>query len=192
MKLLALVGLLSLILATNCANWAVLVAGSNTYSNYRHQADIFHTYQMLLQNDFNPDNIIVFAYDDIAKDPKNPYFGQVFNKPTYKEPGVDVYAGVKIDYRSTSVDPAVFLAVLEGNKSAVASKGSGKVLDVTPDDNVFMFFSDHGAPNLIAFPSKYLYADELLATFNKIAGKFNKFVFYLETCESGSMFVKLP
>jgi len=55
-----------------------------------------------------------------------------------------------------------------------------------------MFFSDHGAPNLIAFPSKYLYADQLLATFNKISGKFSKFVFYLETCESGSMFVNLP
>jgi legumain len=55
-----------------------------------------------------------------------------------------------------------------------------------------MFFSDHGAPNLIAFPSEYLYADQLLATFNKIKGKFGKFVFYLETCESGSMFVNLP
>ena len=55
-----------------------------------------------------------------------------------------------------------------------------------------MFFSDHGAPNLIAFPSQYLYADQLLATFNKIQGKYSKFVFYLETCESGSMFVNLP
>lgn len=42
-----------------------------------------------------------------------------------------------------------------------------------------MFFSDHGSPNLIAFPSKYLYADQLLATFNKIKGKYGKFVFYL-------------
>lgn len=66
------------------------------------------------------------------------------------------------------------------------------MLDVTPDDNVFVFFSDHGAPGLIAFPSKYLYADQMLTSLNKITGKFNKFVFYLETCESGSMFQKLP
>ena len=25
-------------------HWAVLVAGSNTYSNYRHQADVAHAY----------------------------------------------------------------------------------------------------------------------------------------------------
>lgn len=43
-----------------------------------------------------------------------------------------------------------------------------------------MFFSDHGAPGLIAFPSVYLYADQLLATFAKMKGKYHKFVFYLE------------
>ena len=49
--------------------------------------------------------------------------------------------------------PKLFLNILEGNKSAVAGQGSGKVLEATSEDNVFMFFSDHGAPNLIAFPS---------------------------------------
>jgi legumain len=57
---------------------------------------------------------------------------------------------------------------------------------------VFIFFSDHGAPGLIAFPSQYLYADELIQTFAKISGRYGKLVFYLETCESGSMFQKLP
>lgn len=61
----------------------------------------------------------------------------------------------------------------------MSGKGTEKVLQAGPNDNVFMFFSDHGAPNLIAFPSKYLYADSLLATFDKMKGKFGKFVFYL-------------
>lgn len=99
---------------------------------------------------------------------------------------------MKIDYKGGDVTPELFLSVLEGNKTAVNGKGTGRVLDSKPEDNVFMFFSDHGAPNLIAFPSKYLYADQLLATFSKMKGRFAKFVFYLETCESGSMFVNLP
>jgi hypothetical protein len=53
-------------------------------------------------------------------------------------------------------------------------------LNATPKDNVFIFFSDHGSPGLIAFPNKYLYADQLMQTFNKITGKFGKLVFYLE------------
>jgi legumain len=173
---------LTLIIACSCAHWAVLVAGSNTWSNYRHQSDIFHTYQVLLKKGFDPNKILVFAYNDIANSPSNKFPGKVFNKPTNSAPGVDVYAGVKIDYQGKDVDPAVFLAVLEGNKAAVAGKGTGRVLECTPDDNVFVFFSDHGAANLIAFPSAYLYADALLATLKKITGKFHQFTFYLETC----------
>jgi legumain len=45
---------LALILVSNCANWAVLIAGSNTWYNYRHQADVFHAYQMLLGKGFDP------------------------------------------------------------------------------------------------------------------------------------------
>ena len=110
------------------ANWAVLIAGSNTYSNYRHQSDIFHAYQLLKKGGFDEDKIITFAYDDIANSTSNPYKGKVFNKPTYKEAGVDVYAGVKIDYSKATVTPAHFMAVLEGNATAVKGKGTGRVL----------------------------------------------------------------
>jgi legumain len=36
-------------------HWAVLVAGSNTYSNYRHQSDVCHAYQILLNNGYLPE-----------------------------------------------------------------------------------------------------------------------------------------
>lgn len=98
------------------SNWAVLVAGSYTWYNYRHQADVFHAYQMIKAKGFDPEKIIVMAYDDIAMDPKNPFFGKVFNKPSYGEEGVDVYAGVNIDYWGNDVTPDVFLNVLSGNK----------------------------------------------------------------------------
>lgn len=48
------------------ANWAVLVAGSNEWVNYRHQADICHAYQILHKNGIPDSNIIVMMYDDIA------------------------------------------------------------------------------------------------------------------------------
>lgn len=140
-------------------NWAVLVAGSNTWANYRHQSDVFHAYQILIKNNFDPDRIITFAYDDLAKNIKNPFKGKVFNKPSYKEPGVDVYEGVKIDYSGNNVNPTLFKAVLEGNKTAVSGKGTSRVLESTSEDNVFLYFADHGAPGLIAFPSHYLHAD---------------------------------
>lgn len=89
----------------NSENWAVLVAGSNTYANYRHQSDIYHAYQILIKNKFNPNRIITLAYDDLAHNLKNPFKGKIFNKPSHKDPGVDVYEGVKIDYTGKLVTP---------------------------------------------------------------------------------------
>jgi len=171
--------IICLITIASCDNWAILVAGSHTYDNYRHQADVYHAYQVLKKNGYSQDRIITFAYDDIAHNIKNPIKGKVFNKPTYANPGVDVYDGVVIDYKGLHVEPKVFLHVLEGNKSAVSGIGSGRVLESTKDDNVFIFFSDHGAPGLIAFPHTNLYANDLISTFNKMNGKYNKLVFYL-------------
>ena len=47
-------------------NWAVLVAGSSDFWNYRHQADVYHAYQILTKKGMDPNHIIVFATDDIA------------------------------------------------------------------------------------------------------------------------------
>lgn len=44
--------------------------------------------------------------------------------------------------------------------------GTGRVLTSTENDFVFLNFADHGAAGLIAFPSEYLYANDLLAAFD--------------------------
>merc|ERR1712019_13841 len=77
------------------------------------------------------------------------------------------------------------MAVLTGT-------ASGKNLKSTSADNVFVFFSDHGAAGLIAFPSGAgeLYKADLQTTLDTMHTKnmYKKLTFYLETCESGSMF----
>jgi legumain len=166
--------------ASNGSHYAVLVAGSNGFWNYRHQSDIFHAYHILVDNGIPKENIIVFAYDDIANDSENPFPGKVFNKPDPTGQGKDVYGGVKIDFKGSDVTPINFLATLTNLKS-------------TENDNVFVYFSDHGATGLIAFPEGELYADDLVKTLTSMskAKKFNQLVFYLEACESGSMFDKI-
>ena len=52
---------------TQAANWAVLVAGSNGWYNYRHQADVCHAYQILHKNGIPDSNIVVMMYDDLAQ-----------------------------------------------------------------------------------------------------------------------------
>lgn len=90
-------------------------------------------------------------------DSENKFKGHLYNKPG----GSDVYKGCKIDYKGADVQPEVFLSVLKGDKEGVKGKGNGKVLRTNKDSKVFVFFSDHGAPGLLGFPEKMLFADEL-------------------------------
>jgi len=166
--------------------WAILIASSYGYWNYRHQSDIFHAYQTLTRNGIKPSNIIVFAYDDIVNDPNNPFPGSVFNAPSNTTP-YDVYKGIKIDYKGKDVNPSNFLNVLKGNSSA----GLTRVLNSTNQDNVFIYFSDHGVSGGLMFPnSQYLWADQLIETLQYMYKKnmYKKLVFYLEACKSGSIF----
>ena len=172
-----------------CDNYAVLVAGSNTYTNYRHQSDVFHHYHILVDRGIKPENIVVFAYDDIATAAKNPFPGKVFNSPE----GKDVYEGVVIDYFGVDVNPENFIAAITGEVDSLTIKDkrtTGKVLTSTENDNVYFFYSDHGSDNLISFPNKYLYSDELYDAFVTMYDKkmYKELVFYMEACHSGSMF----
>ncbi|EOD35197.1 asparaginyl endopeptidase [Emiliania huxleyi CCMP1516] len=115
--------------AAKASHWAVLIAGSSGYGNYRHQAD----------NGIDPDKIITLAVDDVANDDMNPFPGKLFNKPTGDgTPGTDVYAGCKIDYSGSMVTPETFVKVLTGD---AAGLDGGKVLQSTKLDRVFLNFA---------------------------------------------------
>jgi len=170
---------------TSADNWAVVVAGSNGYYNYRHQADACHAYQILHKHGIPDSHIVVMMYDDIAQNPQNPTKGVVINHPN----GDDVYHDVPHDYNGKDVTPQNFINVLLGNKAAMQGVGSGKVIESGPDDNVFVFYTDHGAVGLVAFPTGVLYAKDLNQTIATMhaQNKFKQLVIYIEACESGSM-----
>ncbi|XP_063608521.1 legumain-like [Penaeus indicus] len=170
--------------------WAVLVAGSSSWMNYRHQADVCHAYQILHQHGVPDDHIIVMMADDIAYNPENPDPGVIINRPD----GPNVYEGVPKDYTGRSVTPEIFLRVLSGDAEGLRGVvGSGKVVRSGPNDRIFVNLVDHGAPGIFAFPTSFLKATELTDTILDMHrdGKFGEMVLYVEACESGSMFSRL-
>ncbi|KAB2007861.1 hypothetical protein ES319_D10G059400v1 [Gossypium barbadense] len=130
------------------SRWAVLIAGSNGYWNYRYQADICHAYQLLRNGGLKEENIIAFMYDDIAYNEENPRPGIIINNPH----GNDVYKGVPKDYTGENVTVHNFFAAILGNKSALTG-GSGKVVNSGPNDHIFIYYSDHGGPCVLACES---------------------------------------
>jgi len=166
-------------------HWAVIMAGSNTYGNYRHQADACHAYQIAKKNGIPESNIILLAYDDIANNNRNPFPGQIFNKPD----GPDVYAGCKISYRGKDVNKDTFLKVLKGDTSA-----NGPVLRSTKTDSVFVYYADHGGVGILGVPygaaGGYIHASDVNNALDTLHSKggFKELLFYIEACESGSIF----
>eukprot|EP01084_Bolivina_argentea_P042350 78092_1 len=170
----------------NSSNWAVLIAGSNSYYNYRHQADVAHAYQVLTQlGGYPKDNIIVMMYNDVVNSSYNPLPGQLFNEPG----GVDVYGDIVVSYSGDQVTANNFLNVIKGIKTG--DTANGPVLQSSERDNVFIYYSDHGAPGLVGMPTgDPLYATDLNDALNYMHknSMYSQLVFYLEACESGSMF----
>lgn len=170
-------------------HWALIVAGSNGWFNYRHQADACHAYQILKNHGLPDERIVVMMYDDLAQNSENPTPGIVINHPN----GTDVYHGVPKDYTGDTVTPANFLKILSGDVEGMTGIGSGKVIKSGPNDYVFVNFVDHGAPGLIAFPNGELYATQFMTVLKKMysENKYAQMVIYVEACESGSMFENL-
>jgi len=153
------------------------------------QADVCHAYHVFHDYMGIPsDRIIVMMYDDIALNPKNPYPGKIINDIN----GKDVYAGVPHDVTSTRVTPQNFMTLMTGGSVA----GTKKTLKSTSNDNVFLYFSDHGGMYCLGFPNTVMSASQVQQAMNTMISKkmFKNLIFYVDACYSGSVFyrMKLP
>lgn len=80
----------------NARIWCVLVARSDGYGNYRHQADVLHAYQLVRKiHQIPKEQVILMMYDDIANNYRNPFKGNVINYPN----GENLYTGIYLFFR---------------------------------------------------------------------------------------------
>ena len=181
--------LIACILALASAdNWAVIIAGSDGYGNYRHQANVAHQYHQYLDYGVKPEHIIVFDWDDAARSERNPFPGKLYNLPG--DDARDYYEGLVIDYRQKEITKQAVFNCLLGIED-----GSGKkVLKSTSEDRVFINYYDHGAPGLVELIHEYIYKDELQDVLKQMHEKkmYKELVFYLEACDSATMMEGFP
>lgn len=165
------------------SNWALLVATSTTWNNYRHQADILAIYQQLKASGYPDDHIILILEDDIAYSPSNPHPGIV----QVTLGGKNLYENVEIDYKMSELQPHDFLRILSGQSSPQLPK----VIESTQYDNVFIFWSGHGMPKYLCWnqTADALSGDDLRNTFSEMhqQKRYRKLLMMVETCFSGGV-----
>ena len=116
--------------------WALLVAGSSGWINYRFQADVFAMYQILRRHGYLDDHIVVVCEDDLARNPENPHPGEL----RVREDGPNLYEPAAVDYIASKITADDIGAILQGR----SSDRLPHVLKPDVDDNVFIFWSSHG------------------------------------------------
>ena len=163
--------------------WALLVAASSGWDNYRHQADVFYIYQLLKKNGYTDDHIVLIAEDDIANNPNNPNKGYV----AVRIGGENVRTGVEVDYHTSDLKPEDIKSILCGERSDRLKC----VISADSTDNVFLFWSGHGLPGELEWleEKKGFSKDLAKATFKAAAEKkcYRKMLCLIETCYAGSV-----
>lgn len=159
-------------------NYAVLVAASEGWKNYRHQADVLGMYHYLKTRGYDDDHIILIMADDIASNERNPLQGVVRREVD----GENLYDDVEIDYKLGDLTLDNLKQILTGEPS----KAYPVTLGSSANDNVLFFWSGHGTQmgwtwkdteDLDANFARQMFADM----------KFRKMFAIIETCYSGGV-----
>ena len=122
--------------------YAVLVQGSGSYSNYRHLSDVLSFYQLLRSKGWDDDHIILIVDKSIPSDSQNPDKGVI----RATSGGPDLYGGsgkypaAVVDYDNSQLSAADVASILKGQ----ASDKLKTVLPQSDKQNVLLYWSGHG------------------------------------------------
>lgn len=158
--------------------YALILAPSAGWENYRHQADACAFYQLLKAGGLGDDHILMVVEDDIAFDTRNLYPGIVRTSPS----GENVYSGVRVDYHPSEITLDALADVLTG-------QGEGGMMKPSATDNLLVYWAGHGDPEGPRWLDRTIPAGEAARFFRRLseARSFRKSLFVLETCYAGKV-----
>ncbi|KAI6177612.1 Legumain [Aphelenchoides bicaudatus] len=163
-------------------------AGDEFQLNYVKEAEIARSYHWLIDHGIPAENIILFMNGNFANNTEqNPYPGALYSDP---ERSRNYAEGLQIDYSGEEVNSENFLAVIQGEKDKV-NGGSGRVLNSSESDHVFISHEGHGGPGFLMISSSGVLTSKVLTEALKdmdAEKKFKKLIYYIMACHSGSMF----
>ncbi|MGN1375611.1 MAG: C13 family peptidase [Prevotella sp.] len=165
------------------SRWALLVAPSFGWINYRQQADVLNMYQILKSQGYDDDHIVLIMEDDIANNAANPDKGNIRVLPN----GPNLYHDVTIDYHPSSLQPSDIKKILCGEQSDRLPQ----VIHATANDNVFVFWSGHGEYGQMVWcdRSEGFTTDMMVETAEALRAKgcYRKMGWFVEACFSASV-----
>jgi ABC-type branched-subunit amino acid transport system substrate-binding protein len=156
-------------------NYALVVAATSGWANYRHQADAFAVYQFLRRNGYDDDHIFLIAENDILYHDKN------------REPGIvrTSTEGVNLSPAAEAIDasPSQW-----GYNDLDRAFYGAESLPTNANDNLLVYWVGHGSEQGLLWHEKSLVPPSYLADlFHRLQaeGRYRKLFVVVETCYSG-------
>lgn len=166
-------------------NYALLVATTRSWGEYRHESGVYSMYHMLKNFGYDDDHIILIAEKSIVTSIHNPVKGTWvdYNKEQIND-------SLNADYKISELEPQDILKILTGQKS----ERLPHVIQSDSAQNIFVFWSGHGERGSLEWKhggtrsSTFSYDDmqTLVSTLSK-EKKFRKMLWVVEACYSGSV-----
>lgn len=147
--------------------YALIVAPSSGWENYRYQAGAYLIYKMLKDNGMDDDHIVLVSEDDIARHPNNPTPGRILPP---KGDG-NLYEGVTVDYKPSEIGLSELSDIL--------------IQTIAKEDNLFVYWAGEASPQGPKWLGETISPAEAADLFGKLS--FRKLLLVSETDYSGAV-----
>lgn len=173
--------------AAHTSNWAVLVATSRFWFNYRHLANTLSLYRTVKRLGIPDSQILLLLPDDMACNPRNAFSGTVYSNA---DRHMDLYGeNVEVDYRGYEVTVENFIRLLTDRweESVPASKR----LQTDEGSNILIYMTGHGGSEFLKFQdSEEISSWDLADAFSQMREKkrYNEMLFMIDTCQANTLY----
>jgi len=163
------------------SRWALLVAGSTEFSDYRHQSNVLKMYQLLKKQGYPDDHIILIMEDNIANNENNPDQGKVLSHD-----GSNLYQDVLVDYKPSKISVSDIAKILKGEKSDKLAS----VIEASSADNILVYWTGNGDQGELSFGSSAFTAADFSSLISSMASgtrKYRKMLWLVDASNAQSV-----
>ena len=179
--------------------YAIIFQGDRGYGNYSDSANTCRAFNDIIASGIPYDHVIYMANEATLTDEKNPWPNKLFTIADPEGEGWDHAKDCKdhYDYFDKDITPEIVLAIIRQDEEAVkeyTGLENPKVFHTTEKDTIFIYYSDHGFVGGVGCGWERITTEQMQDALKDLHAnnRYDKLAFFLEACESGSVFDTLP
>lgn len=153
-------------------NYAILLNSSRGFCNYRHMANVYVFCNILKNNGFQDDEMIILSYENQIEDLRNVSGSLVHLDDDWTIP--------YFPFSPTGSTFEALLNAIEGNNR--------KLMHADESSNILIYLCGHGNETFLKFGNMYFMTkNDLMSRVLRLVSRVNKVLLILDTCQAEAL-----